>query len=105
MTLKKVSEARCFGGVQQVWSHASVAAACTMRFGLFLPSQAAHARVPALWWLSGLTCTEENFVVKAGAQRVAAELGMALVAPDTSPRGVELPGDRDAWDFGQGAGF
>ncbi|MFZ4761010.1 MAG: S-formylglutathione hydrolase, partial [Burkholderiaceae bacterium] len=62
-------------------------------------------RVPVLWWLSGLTCTEENFVVKAGAQRVAAELGMALVAPDTSPRGIELPGDRDSWDFGLGAGF
>ena len=105
MTLKKVSEARCFGGVQQVWSHASSATACTMRFGLYLPPQAARGRVPVMWWLSGLTCTEENFVVKAGAQRVAAELGMALVAPDTSPRGVELPGDRDAWDFGQGAGF
>ena len=105
MTLQKVSESRCFGGSQQVWSHESEATGCTMRFGLFLPPQADAGRVPALWWLSGLTCTEENFIVKAGAQRVAAELGMALVVPDTSPRGVTLPGDRDAWDFGVGAGF
>lgn len=105
MTLQKMSENRCFGGVQQVWSHASRVTDCTMRFGLYLPPQAAHGRVPVLWWLSGLTCTEENFVAKAGAQRVAAELGMALVAPDTSPRGVELPGDRASWDFGVGAGF
>jgi S-formylglutathione hydrolase len=76
-----------------------------MRFGLFLPPQANAGRVPALWWLSGLTCTEENFIVKAGAQRVAAELGLALVVPDTSPRGITLPGDRDTWDFGVGAGF
>jgi S-formylglutathione hydrolase len=103
--MDKVSESRCFGGLQQVWTHASDVTACTMRFGLFLPPQAAHGRVPVLWWLSGLTCTEENFVVKAGAQRVAAELGIALVVPDTSPRGVALQGDRDRWDFGEGAGF
>ena len=105
MTLKKVSDSRCFGGAQQVWSHASEATGCTMRFGLFLPPQANAGRVPALWWLSGLTCTEENFIAKAGAQRVAAELGLALVVPDTSPRGITLPGDRDTWDFGVGAGF
>jgi len=105
MTLKKVSEARCFGGAQQVWSHESAATGCTMRFGLFLPPQAAAGRVPVMWWLSGLTCTEENFIAKAGAQRVAAELGLALVVPDTSPRGITLPGDRDTWDFGVGAGF
>ena len=105
MTLKKVSDSRCFGGAQQVWSHASDATGCTMRFGLFLPPQANAGRVPALWWLSGLTCTEENFIAKAGAQRVAAELGLALVVPDTSPRGITLPGDRDTWDFGIGAGF
>ena len=105
MGLKKVSDSRCFGGSQQVWSHESEATGCTMRFGLYLPPQAAHGRVPALWWLSGLTCTEENFIVKAGAQRVAAELGLALVIPDTSPRGITLPGDRDSWDFGVGAGF
>lgn len=105
MPLEKVAESRCFGGVQQVWSHASDACGCPMRFGLFLPPQAAHGRVPAVWWLSGLTCTEENFIAKAGAQRVAAELGLALVVPDTSPRGLALPGDRDSWDFGVGAGF
>lgn len=105
MTLKKVSDSRCFGGSQQVWSHESEATGCTMRFGVFLPPQAASSRVPVLWWLSGLTCTEENFIVKAGAQRAAAELGLALVMPDTSPRGVTLPGDRESWDFGVGAGF
>ena len=105
MTLQKVSESRSFGGVQQVWSHPSSVLGCTMRFGLYLPPQAAAGRVPVLWWLSGLTCTEENFVAKAGAQRVAAELGLALVAPDTSPRGVPLPGDAESWDFGVGAGW
>ena len=105
MALKKVSDSRCFGGAQQVWSHASEATGCTMRFGLFLPPQANAGRVPVLWWLSGLTCTEGNFIAKAGAQRVAAELGLALVVPDTSPRGITLPGDRDTWDFGIGAGF
>jgi S-formylglutathione hydrolase len=105
MSLKRVSASRCFGGSQEVWSHDSAQTGCTMRFGVYLPPQASAGRVPVMWWLSGLTCTEENFVVKAGAQRVAAELGIALVAPDTSPRGVPLPGDADSWDFGQGAGF
>jgi len=76
-----------------------------MRFGIYLPAQAATARVPAVYWLSGLTCTEDNFIAKAGAQRVAAALGLALVVPDTSPRGLGLPGETDAWDFGAGAGF
>jgi len=105
MALERLSESRCFDGLQQTWRHDSGATACPMRFAIYLPPQAERGRVPALWWLSGLTCTEENFATKAGAQRVASELGMALVIPDTSPRGVELPGDRDAWDFGQGAGF
>jgi S-formylglutathione hydrolase len=105
MTLARVSASRCFGGSQEVWTHASAQTGCTMRFGLYLPPAAAAGRVPALWWLSGLTCTEENFIAKAGAQRVAAELGLALVVPDTSPRGVPLPGDSDSWDFGVGAGF
>jgi S-formylglutathione hydrolase len=78
---------------------------CTMRFGLFLPPQAQKQRIPVLYWLSGLTCNEQNFITKAGAQRVAAELGLALVVPDTSPRGIDLPGDRDSYDFGIGAGF
>ncbi len=76
-----------------------------MRFAVYLPPQAERRRVPLLWYLAGLTCTEETFMIKAGAQRVAAELGLALVAPDTSPRGVALPGDSDAWDFGVAAGF
>jgi S-formylglutathione hydrolase len=76
-----------------------------MRFGVFMPPQSLAARVPVLYWLSGLTCTEENFIVKAGAQRVAAELGIAIVVPDTSPRGLGIPGEADAYDFGLGAGF
>src|ERR1700681_4316680 len=76
-----------------------------MRFGVFLPPQAASGRVPVLYWLSGLTCTEENFIVKAGAQRVAAALGLAIVVPDTSPRGLGIPGEGDSYDFGLGAGF
>jgi len=76
-----------------------------MRFGVFLPPQAAAAPVPVVYWLSGLTCTEENFIVKAGAQRVAAELGLAIVVPDTSPRGLGIPGEADSYDFGLGAGF
>jgi S-formylglutathione hydrolase len=76
-----------------------------MRFGVYLPPQARHGRVPVLYWLSGLTCTEENFIVKAGAQRVAAELGLAIVVCDTSPRGLNLAGESESWDFGVGAGF
>ena len=100
-----VSKSLCFGGVQAVYSHAAVATRCTMRFGVFLPPQASARRVPVLYWLSGLTCTEENFIVKAGAQRVASELGLALVVPDTSPRGLGIPGEADSYDFGLGAGF
>jgi S-formylglutathione hydrolase len=76
-----------------------------MRFAFFRPPDTSAARVPVLYWLSGLTCTEENFITKAGAQRVAAELGLALVAPDTSPRGLDIPGEAESWDFGLGAGF
>ena len=76
-----------------------------MRFGVFLPPQAEAGAVPVLYWLSGLTCTEENFIVKAGAQRVAAELGLVLVVPDTSPRGLKIPGESESYDFGVGAGF
>ena len=76
-----------------------------MRFGVFLPPQAEARTVPILYWLSGLTCTEENFIVKAGAQRVAAELGLAIVVPDTSPRGLKIPGEDESYDFGTGAGF
>jgi S-formylglutathione hydrolase len=103
--LTQVSASRSFDGEQRVYAHAAEATRCRMRFGLYLPPRARTERVPVLYWLSGLTCTEDNFIVKAGAQRVAAELGLAIVVPDTSPRGVELPGDRDSYDFGIGAGF
>ena len=100
-----ISQNMCFDGVQGVYRHESVQTGCTMRFGVFLPPQAKNGPVPVLYWLSGLTCTEENFIVKAGAQRVAAELGLALVTPDTSPRGLNFPGEADSYDFGVGAGF
>ena len=105
MTLETLSENLSFGGTQGVYSHDSEICGCTMRFSLFRPPQAAKGPVPVVWWLSGLTCTEENFTVKAGAQRVAAELGLMVVAPDTSPRGIGNPGEDDAYDFGSGAGF
>jgi S-formylglutathione hydrolase len=105
MAVKTLSENKCFGGVQGTYAHDSLETQCSMRFGVFLPPQAATARVPMLYWLSGLTCTEENFIVKAGAQRVAAELGLALVVPDTSPRGLNIAGEADSYDFGLGAGF
>jgi S-formylglutathione hydrolase len=100
------SEQRAFDGVQGFYEHDSVACAGPMRFSLFLPPQAlAGARVPVVYYLAGLTCTEETFVVKAGAQRVAAALGLALCTSDTSPRAARFPGDDEAWDFGRGAGF
>jgi S-formylglutathione hydrolase len=104
-TIDPVAQVKTFGGWQQTIEHASEACDCPMRFAIYLPPQAEHHEVPVLYWLSGLTCTEENFMVKAGAQRYAAECGMALVAPDTSPRGLDLPGEDDAYDFGTGAGF
>jgi len=105
MTITTLSQNRCFGGVQGTYAHESTETGCTMRVGVYLPPQAQKGRVPALYWLSGLTCTEENFIVKAGAQRVAAELGLAIVVPDTSPRGLNLPGEAESYDFGLGAGF
>lgn len=105
MAITTVSESKSFDGVQGVYRHDSRETRTPMRFGVYLPPQARDGKVPAVYWLSGLTCTEENFIAKAGAQRVAALLGIAIVVPDTSPRGVELPGDREHWDFGVGAGF
>jgi len=99
------SRHRSFGGVVGFHRHDAAETGCAMRFAVYLPPQAERRKVPALWYLAGLTCTEETFMIKAGAQRVAAELGIALIAPDTSPRGVPLPGDSDSWDFGVGAGF
>ena len=106
MALDVVSKARCFGGVQSVYRHRSEQTGTDMRLAVFTPPQAESGKVPVVWFLSGLTCTEENFTVKAGAQRAAAELGLMLVAPDTSPRGEGVPDDPDkAYDFGLGAGF
>lgn len=99
-----ISENACFGGTQGVYKHASESCHCDMTFGLFLPAEAKDGPVPVLWYLSGLTCTHENAMVKAGAQAWAAEQGIALVFPDTSPRG-EGVADDEAYDLGQGAGF
>ena len=103
--LTTLSEHRSFAGRQQFFQHASHQIGLPMRFSVFLPPQAEHTRVPALLYLAGLTCNEETFIIKAGAQRAAAELGLALIAPDTSPRGANVPGEADSWDFGVGAGF
>nr|WP_298410720.1 S-formylglutathione hydrolase [uncultured Halomonas sp.] len=104
-TIEQVSANKCFGGWLKRYKHYARALDCEMTFSIYLPPQAEQGKVPLLWWLSGLTCTDENFMQKAGAQRVAAELGMAIVCPDTSPRGLDLPGEHDSYDFGSGAGF
>jgi S-formylglutathione hydrolase len=102
--LKTLSRHAAFGGIVGFYEHESLTTRCTMRFAVYEPPQAATRSVPVVYYLAGLTCTEETFMIKAGAQRVAAELGLMLVAPDTSPR-VRLPGDDSAWDFGIAAGF
>jgi S-formylglutathione hydrolase len=104
-TIEPVARVKTFDGWQYTIEHPSEACGCPMRFAIYLPPQAEHHEVPVLYWLSGLTCTEDNFMTKAGAQRYAAECGIALVAPDTSPRGLGLPGEDDSYDFGTGAGF
>ncbi|TXH96033.1 MAG: S-formylglutathione hydrolase [Rheinheimera sp.] len=104
MSLTQLAESRLFGGRQLKFEHFANTLSCKMQFSVYLPPQAESQKVPALYWLSGLTCTDENFSVKAGAQRVAAELGIALIIPDTSPRG-ELVANDPAYDLGQGAGF
>jgi S-formylglutathione hydrolase len=103
--LHPISEQRCFDGVQGFYRMHSKACGLPMRFGVFRPPQAEHGPVPVLFCLAGLTCTEETFAIKAGAQRVAAELGLMLVTPDTSPRDTGIPGESDDWEFGAGAGF
>ena len=106
--MKQVSTARCFGGEQAVYSHASKMTGTEMKFSVFTPPTDVHGDgpYPTLFWLSGLTCTEENFITKSGFQRVASELGLMVVGPDTSPRGEGVPDDPDgAYDFGLGAGF
>lgn len=102
--MKTISENKCFGGTQGVYSHASTSCGVDMTFAVFMPAEAEHHDVPVLWFLSGLTCTHENAMTKAGAQQWAAEQGIALVFPDTSPRGEDVP-DHEDYDLGQGAGF
>jgi S-formylglutathione hydrolase len=103
--LELLAQHRCFGGWQRFYRHDSAVIGLPMRFSVYLPPQAQAGRVPALFFLAGLTCTEETFMIKAGAQRLAARHGLMLIAPDTSPRGAGVPGEDDDWDFGTGAGF
>jgi S-formylglutathione hydrolase len=106
LSFEVISQSRSFGGTQFVYRHASRETGTPMRLAAFVPPQANESKVPVVWFLSGLTCTEENFTVKAGAQRLASELGLILIAPDTSPRGEGVPDDpQGAYDFGLGAGF
>jgi len=108
-SLELVSEYACFGGLQRIYRHEAQTIGTAMRFSVFLPPPVAidrtNGKLPALIYLAGLTCSEETFMMKAGAQRRAAELGLALIAPDTSPRDADIPGDSDAWDFGVAASF
>lgn len=103
--LERISEHACFGGVQGFYRHASAAIGLPMRFSVYQPPQAKDGPVPVLFYLAGLTCTEETFMIKAGAQRFAAQHGIMLVTPDTSPRDTGIAGAADSWDFGHGAGF
>jgi len=102
--MQRIEHHVCFDGWQEIWQHDSSVLNCPMKFAVYLPPQVMHEKCPVLYWLSGLTCTEQNFITKAGAQRYAAEHGIILVAPDTSPRGKTVAND-DAYDLGQGAGF
>ncbi|MFT5140897.1 MAG: S-formylglutathione hydrolase [Lysobacterales bacterium] len=103
--MKMLSSQKVFDGQLNRYSHASSVLSCDMIFGVYLPPQANDGPVPLLWWLSGLTCTDENFMQKAGALRMAAQLGMAIICPDTSPRGTDLVGEHESYDLGSGAGF
>ncbi|MGN6225762.1 S-formylglutathione hydrolase [Pseudoxanthomonas sp.] len=102
--MQRIEQHACFGGTQEVWTHRSTVLDCDMRFAVYLPPQADTQKLPVLYWLSGLTCNEQNFITKAGAQRYAAEHGVILVAPDTSPRGDDVA-DAEGYDLGKGAGF
>ncbi|MBK9080636.1 MAG: S-formylglutathione hydrolase [Rhizobiales bacterium] len=103
--MKQISAARAFGGTQFVFAHASQVCACDMTFALYLPPLPAGAKAPVVWYLSGLTCTHQNVMDKGEYRRMAAELGLAIVCPDTSPRGDDVPDETDNWQFGKGAGF
>ena len=104
-SLEEKSRTQSFGGTTRFYSHRSSVCDCDMNLAVYVPPQAESGPVPALYYLSGLTCTEKNFIEKAGAQRYAAQHGLILIAPDTSPRGMDIPGEDDSWDFGSGAGF
>jgi len=103
--IKEESSNKMFGGFQKVYSHESKELGCQMKFGIYLPPAIELGPVPVVFWLSGLTCTEQNFVTKAGSQQWAAKHGFLVIAPDTSPRGLNIEGEEDSWDFGTGAGF
>jgi S-formylglutathione hydrolase len=105
MALTLLSSYACFGGEQRFYQHDSLSIGLPMRFGVFLPLQANVGLVPAIIYLAGLTCNEETFAIKAGAQRMASKLGVALIMPDTSPRGANVAGESESWDFGLAAGF
>lgn len=106
MSLEKISSQKVFSGFHQQYNHQSSVLSCLMRFAVYLPPQSETKKVPVVYWLSGLTCTDENFMQKAGALRIAAELGIAIIAPDTSPRGDNVPDDPEqSYDLGKGAGF
>ena len=104
-SIQVMSEHACFGGVQRFYKHDSRETRGAMKFSVYLPPQASTGKVPVLYYLAGLTCTEETFPIKGHAQAIAAQLGLMLVSPDTSPREPRIPGDADSWDFGQSAGF
>ena len=103
--MKQLSAAKSFEGVQYVFQHASPACSCDMTFAVYIPPQAARGPVPILWYLSGLTCTHQNVMDKGEYRRLAAQLGLSVICPDTSPRGDDVPDDKDDWRFGKGAGF
>ncbi|KAA8593154.1 hypothetical protein FQN60_009270, partial [Etheostoma spectabile] len=105
MSLTQVSSNKCAGGFQKVFEHESTELKCKMKFAVYLPPKAETDKCPVMYWLSGLTCTEQNFITKAGSQIAAAEHGIIIVAPDTSPRGCNIEGEDENWDFGTGAGF
>ncbi|MBN3308167.1 S-formylglutathione hydrolase isoform X2 [Amia ocellicauda] len=105
MALTQISSNKCWGGFQKVFEHDSAELRCRMRFGIYLPPKAESGKCPVMYWLSGLTCTEQNFITKGGSQQAAADHGIVIVAPDTSPRGCNIEGEDESWDFGTGAGF
>uniref|UniRef100_A0A2K5DEP8 S-formylglutathione hydrolase n=1 Tax=Aotus nancymaae TaxID=37293 RepID=A0A2K5DEP8_AOTNA len=105
MALKQISSNKCFGGLQKVFEHVSVELNCKMKFAVYLPPKAETGKCPALYWLSGLICTEQNFVSKSGYHQAASEHGFFVIAPDASPRGCNVKGEDESWDFGAGAGF